>query len=165
MRYFAAPDDHGVFVTESKLTKIANNTPKKPVPADEFAEDEINTFSMNYHTLNNEPDSVEDINEAASVNTMEPDSLNNREDRSRSKSPKTTKGRPLRRSLSMQHRASKVRPYYVIEPQIMIIIIYYDRPMEALKIVLLKEVLPAVSCPTQPIWIGDRLRDRVASCH
>ena len=95
VRYFAAPDDHGVFVTESKLTKICNSTPKKVVEEPE----ESSTFSMNYHTLNNE--SGVDNEEDAS-----------RDERSRSKSPRdqSSKGRPLRRSLSMQHRASKV--YY-----------------------------------------------------
>ena len=28
VRYFAAPDDHGVFVTEARLTKLHNQPPK-----------------------------------------------------------------------------------------------------------------------------------------
>lgn len=109
VRYFAAPDDHGVFVTEAKLTKLHNQPPKPgKTISDEY---ESQTFSMNYHTLE---DSLENPNDEADED-KEPAII----ERARSKSPtsssaasgqrKDHKPRPLRRSLSMQHRASKVR--------------------------------------------------------
>lgn len=109
VRYFAAPDDHGVFVTEAKLTKLHNQPPKPgKTISDEY---ESQTFSMNYHTLE---DSLENPNDDDQEDKeMEPTII----ERARSKSPtsssasgqrKDHKPRPLRRSLSMQHRASKV---------------------------------------------------------
>ena len=86
VRYFAAPDDHGVFVTESKLTKV-NNSPKSSNVSEDA---DSNTFSMNYHTLE---DSLEqNINEPPPPTAVQ----------------QPLKPRPLRRSLSMQHRAAKV---------------------------------------------------------
>lgn len=108
VRYFAAPDDHGVFVTESRLTKLHNQPPKPGKTISD--EHESQTFSMNYHTLE---DSLEPVN-----NDEDPEEEDQEEEdfgssRARSKSPtskvKDHKPRPLRRSLSMQHRASKVQ--------------------------------------------------------
>jgi hypothetical protein len=94
IRYFAAPDDHGVFVAESKLTKIRNPKMSKIVQL-EMDDNQTNTFSMNYHTLEDSLDGTSTVVQA--------------DTRARSKSPKLEhKPRPLRRSLSMQHRASKV---------------------------------------------------------
>ena len=108
VRYFAAPDDHGVFVTESKLTKLHNQPPKPGKTISD--EHESQTFSMNYHTLEDsleteivKTEEIEEAIEAPPSVTAEV-----KEDRARSKSPKEHKPRPLRRSLSMQHRASKV---------------------------------------------------------
>lgn len=82
VRYFAAPDDHGVFVTESKLVKIVGNSTNCTSDTSNAADDQDgqNTFSMNYHTLD-------------------------KDDEEKSKSQNNH--RPLRRSLSMQHRATK----------------------------------------------------------
>ena len=98
VRYFAALDDHGVFVTESKLTKLHNQPPKPGKTITD--EHESQTFSMNYHTLE---DSLE-----TEVKEETPEIPVEVKERARSKSPKEHKPRPLRRSLSMQHRASKV---------------------------------------------------------
>ena len=93
VRYFAATDNHGVFATEAKLSKIQlRQAPRRVMPnsksldlldndsPDGEGNNEM-TFSMNYHTL-----------------------ANDREDRASSSRPR----RPLRRSLSAQHRAIKV---------------------------------------------------------
>ena len=45
VRYFAAPDDHGVFVTEARLTKLHNQPPKPGKTISD--EHESHTFSMN----------------------------------------------------------------------------------------------------------------------
>ena len=107
VRYFAALDDHGVFVTESKLTKLHNQPPKPGKTISD--EHESQTFSMNYHTLEDslETEVVKDEPENAMVQEEPIEQV--RQERARSKSPKEHKPRPLRRSLSMQHRASKVR--------------------------------------------------------
>ena len=111
VRYFAAPDDHGVFVTESKLTKLHNQPPKPGKTISD--EHESQTFSMNYHTLEDslEPevkDETEEVEEESIEAKVPAASVEVKESRARSKSPKEHKPRPLRRSLSMQHRASKV---------------------------------------------------------
>jgi len=107
IRYFAAPDDHGVFVTDARLIKLHNQPPKPGKTISD--EHESQTFSMNYHTL-------EDSLETTPPLPPEEETVN---ERARSKSPGSTTGtkttggggdhkpRPLRRSLSMQHRASK----------------------------------------------------------
>ena len=94
VRYFAATDNHGVFATESKLSKVQPKQNKRVMPNSksldildndspdgEGGSNEM-TFSMNYHTL-----------------------ANDREDRAVAHSKPR---RPLRRSLSAQHRAIKV---------------------------------------------------------
>ena len=94
VRYFAATDNHGVFATESKLSKVQPKQNKRVMPNSksldildndspdgEGGSNEM-TFSMNYHTL-----------------------ANDREDRAAAHSKPR---RPLRRSLSAQHRAIKV---------------------------------------------------------
>jgi len=106
IRYFAAADDHGVFVTDARLIKLHNQPPKPGKTISD--EHESQTFSMNYHTL-------EDSLETTPTLPSEEEPAN---ERSRSKSPSSSsngtktsggdhKPRPLRRSLSMQHRASK----------------------------------------------------------
>ena len=117
VRYFAATDNHGVFATEAKLSKVQSKLAKKMMinsksldildspddstPNSEMAVnsaataagDEKLTFSMNYHTL--------------ATNQEEPNS-----------SPQSSKARPrrpLRRSLSAQHRAIKVVPKLLLQ--------------------------------------------------
>ena len=129
VRYFAATDNHGVFATESKLQKVHHqqappssskkamatsksldildshraascSSPEQPVghasPSNgQVSAEEKLTFSMNYHTLatNEDPSST----------------------------PGSTPGkpkarRPLRRSLSAQHRAIKVGHHTLTSP-------------------------------------------------
>ena len=119
VRYFAAPDDHGVFVTESKLTKLHNQPPKPGKTISD--EQESQTFSMNYHTLEDSLETETPVEEEEALEAaVQVDHATDHDlrfmERSRSKSPATSrttttsdhKPRPLRRSLSMQHRASKV---------------------------------------------------------
>ena len=123
VRYFAAPDDHGVFVTESKISKLNNNFPVPPknssssnnnllLSSEDGNVGDSNTFSMNYHTLedsleqNNTNISSENLVTSAVTNTTTPTTAT-----ASPNIPNTTslsKPRPLRRSLSMQHRAAKV---------------------------------------------------------
>ena len=56
VRYFAAPDDHGVFVTEARLIKLHNQPPKPGKTISD--EHESQTFSMNYHTLEDSLEAV-----------------------------------------------------------------------------------------------------------
>ena len=56
VRYFAAPDDHGVFVTEARLTKLHNQPPKPGKTISD--EHDSQTFSMNYHTLEDSLEAV-----------------------------------------------------------------------------------------------------------
>ena len=132
VRYFAATDNHGVFATESKLQKIHQqappsskkaamatsksldildshrvascSSPEQPVghasPSNgQVSAEEKLTFSMNYHTLatNEDPSST-------------PGS-----------SPGKPKARrPLRRSLSAQHRAIKVGHHTLTSPPLLL---------------------------------------------
>ena len=123
MRYFAAPDDHGVFVTESKISKLNNNFPVPPknssssnnhllLSSEDGNVGDSNTFSMNYHTLedsleqNNTNISSENLVTSAVTNTTTPTTATASPNISNTTS--SAKPRPLRRSLSMQHRAAKV---------------------------------------------------------
>ena len=129
VRYFSATDNHGVFATESKLQKIHQQAPpssKKAAMATsksldildshraascsspeqhaspsngQVSAEEKLTFSMNYHTLatNEDPSST----------------------------PGSTPGkpkarRPLRRSLSAQHRAIKVGHHTLTSPPLLL---------------------------------------------
>ena len=132
VRYFAATDNHGVFATESKLQKVHHqqappssskkamatsksldildshraascSSPEQPLghasPSNgQVSAEEKLTFSMNYHTLatNEDPSST----------------------------PGSTPGkpkarRPLRRSLSAQHRAIKVGHHTLTSPPLL----------------------------------------------